>query len=99
MTISCVPGKTTGNSYEEDPNHTHGEGYLDPHEFVMIDANHDLLLRYTLEDVDNLPDSLEGIDGAQSTYGILQEVKDDTLVAEIDTTIQDPSILHKQKFL
>ena len=72
----------------EDPNHTHGEGYLDQHEFVMIGENHYLLLSYTLHEVNNLPKSLKGIDGTSRTYvwaGIMQEVKDGKVVAEINT--------------
>ncbi|MBQ9031442.1 MAG: aryl-sulfate sulfotransferase [Parasporobacterium sp.] len=72
----------------EDPDHTHGEGYLDQHEFVIIDETHYLLLSYTLQQVENLPESLEGLDGTQSAYvwaGIMQEVKDDEVIAEINT--------------
>ena len=72
----------------DDPNHTHGEGYLDQHEFVVIDENHYLLLSYTLQHVENLPKNLQGMDGTQSTYvwaGILQEVRDGAVVAEINT--------------
>ena len=72
----------------EEENHAHGEGYLDQHEFVVIGAGHYLLLSYTLQNVSNLPASLEGIDGTSNTYvwsGIMQEVKDGQVVAEINT--------------
>ncbi|MCF0228587.1 MAG: aryl-sulfate sulfotransferase [Parasporobacterium sp.] len=67
----------------------HGEGYLDQHEFVIIEPAHYLLLSYTLEEVNNLPEGVAGIDGTSRTYvwaGVMQEVKDGALVAEIDTT-------------
>lgn len=72
----------------EDQNHTHGEGYLDQHEFVILDEGHYLTLSYTPLLVDNLPDSVEGIDGGNSAYvwaGIIQEVQDGVVVSEINT--------------
>lgn len=72
----------------EEENHVHGEGYLDQHEFVVMGPDHYLLLSYTFQDVNNLPESLEGIDGTSETYvwsGIMQEVKDGQVVAEINT--------------
>lgn len=76
-------------SPNSDENHTHGEGYLDQHEFVMLGKEHYLLLGYTPLLVDNLPDSVEGIDGSSNAYvwaGVFQEVKNDTVIAEINTT-------------
>ena len=72
----------------DDPNHTHGEGYLDQHEFVMMDENHYILLSYTPLLVNNLPDTVEGIDGTSSAYvwaGIIQEVKDGKVISEVNT--------------
>ena len=73
----------------EEENHVHGQGYLDQHEFVMIDKDHYLLLSYTCQLVENLPESLEGLDGSSSTYvwsGIMQEIKDGKIVQEINTS-------------
>ncbi len=71
-----------------DPNHTHGEGYLDQHEFVILEDGHYILLSYTPLLVNNLPDTVEGLDGGSSAYvwaGIIQEVKDGTVISEINT--------------
>ena len=73
----------------EEENHVHGAGYLDQHEFVMIEPEHYLLLSYTCQLVENLPESIEGIDGSSTAYvwsGIMQEVKDDAVVFEINTS-------------
>ena len=72
----------------QDPNHTHGEGYLDQHEFVMIDEGHYLTLSYTPILVDNLPETVEGLDGGNTAYvwaGIIQEVQDGNVISEINT--------------
>ena len=72
----------------DDANHTHGEGYLDQHEFVILGDNHYLLLSYTQMLVDNLPESVKGIDGGNTAYvwaGIIQEVKDGKVIGEICT--------------
>ena len=72
----------------EEENHKHGEGYLDQHEFVVMGENHYMLLSYTPLLIENLPDSLKGIDGGKTAYvwaGIIQEVKDGKVVAEINT--------------
>lgn len=69
-------------------NNTHGEGYLDQHECVVLGKGHYLNLSYTPLKVDNLPDSAPGVDGSTTGYvwaGIFQEVKDGKLVAEINT--------------
>lgn len=71
-----------------EENHTHGEGYLDQHEFIVMEEGHYMLLSYTPLLIDNLPASLEGIDGGNTAYvwaGIIQEVKDGQVVAEINT--------------
>lgn len=73
----------------DEENHVHGAGYLDQHEFVMIEPGHYLLLSYTCQLVENLPESLEGIDGGNSAYvwsGIMQEVKDGEVICEINTS-------------
>lgn len=73
----------------DEENHTHGEGYLDQHEFVVLGANHYLTLSYTPELVDNLPDTVTGLDGGNTAYvwaGIIQEVMDGEVVQEINTT-------------
>lgn len=71
-----------------EENHTHGAGYLDQHEFIIMEEGHYMLLSYTPLLVDNLPASLTGIDGGKTAYvwaGIIQEVKDGQVVAEINT--------------
>lgn len=72
-----------------EANHTHGEGYLDQHEFVVLGAKHYLTLSYTPELVSNLPDGVQGIDGGKTAYvwaGVFQEVKDGSVLHEINTT-------------
>lgn len=72
----------------DDPNHTHGEGYLDQHEFVLLGENHWISLSYTPLMVENIPDGL-GIDGKNTGYvhaGIIQEVMDGKVIHEINTT-------------
>ena len=76
-------------SANDDENHTHGEGYLDQHEFVILGEDHYLLLSYTPELVDNLPDTVTGIDGGSTAYvwaGVFQEVLDGEVIQEINTT-------------
>lgn len=71
----------------EDVNHTHGEGYLDQHEFVMLGKAHWLSLSYNPVKVENIPEG--GIDGGKTGYvhaGIIQEVQDGKVVSEINTT-------------
>ena len=73
----------------EEANHTHGEGYLDEHEFVVLGRNHYLLYSCTPEFVSNLPKGIDGIDGGNTAYvwaGIMQEVKDGSVLKEIITT-------------
>lgn len=73
----------------EDENHTHGEGYLDQHELVILSRGHYLTLSYTPLLVDNLPSEVEGINGTNTAYvwaGIVQEVKDGKVLQEINTT-------------
>lgn len=70
----------------EDKNHSHGEGYLDQHEFVMLGANHWIALSYTPMFVENLPGN--GIDGGNTGYvyaGIIQEVENGQIIQEINT--------------
>lgn len=72
----------------DDDKHTHGEGYLDQHEFIVMDEDHYMLLSYTPMLVDNLPPSLKGIDGESKAYvwaGIIQEVRNGEVIAEINT--------------
>ena len=71
-----------------EENHTHGEGYLDQHEFVVLGDSHYLTLSYTPLLVTNLPEDVEGIDGGNTAYvwaGIFQEVMDGTVLHEINT--------------
>lgn len=73
----------------QEANHTHGEGYLDQHEFLVLGEDHYLTLSYTPLEVNNLPDTVTGVDGTSTAYvwaGIFQEVKDGEVVAEINTT-------------
>lgn len=73
----------------QEANHTHGEGYLDQHEFLVLGDDHYLTLSYTPLEVSNLPDTVSGVDGTSTAYvwaGIFQEVKDGQVVAEINTT-------------
>lgn len=72
-----------------EENHTHGEGYLDQHEFVAIAPGHYLTLSYTPELVENLPEGVEGLDGGNTGWvwaGVFQEVKDGEVLHEINTT-------------
>ena len=72
----------------DDPNHTHGAGYLDEHEFRILGKGHYLALSYTPLLVDNLPAGVEGINGTSSAYvwaGIYQEIQDGKAVNEINT--------------
>lgn len=71
-----------------EANHTHGEGYLDQHEFLVLGKGHYLNLSYTPLLVSNLPENVEGIDGGSTAYvwaGIFQEVKDGVVLHEINT--------------
>lgn len=80
-TLTLLPNQET--------NHTHGEGYLDQHEFQVLGEDHYLTLSYTPLEVNNLPDTVSGVDGTSTAYvwaGIFQEVKDGEVVAEINTT-------------
>lgn len=73
----------------DEENHTHGEGYLDQHEFLVLGKDHYLTLSYTPLEVNNLPDTVSGVNGTSTAYvwaGIFQEVKDGEVVAEINTT-------------
>lgn len=73
----------------DEENHTHGQGYLDQHEFVILGEDHYLLLSYTPEKVNNLPAGVKGLDGGSSGFvwaGVFQEVKDGKVLKEINTT-------------
>lgn len=73
----------------DDANHTHGEGYLDQHEFVVLGEDHYLTLSYTPELVNNLPDTVKGLNDGNTAYvwaGVFQEVKDGKVLKEINTT-------------
>lgn len=72
-----------------DKNHTHGEGYLDTHEFRILGPHHYLVVSYTPLEITNLPSGIEGVNGTSHAYvdaGIVQEIKDGKVVAEINTT-------------
>ena len=49
-----------------DENHTHGEGYLDQHEFQLLGRDHWISLSYTGVFVDNLPEDIEKNQGRRS---------------------------------
>ncbi len=69
-----------------DENHTHGEGYLDQHEFRILGKGHYMNLSYTPLFVENIPAG--GIDGGNTGYvwaGIFQEVKDGVVLHEVNT--------------
>ncbi len=73
----------------DDKNHTHGEGYLDQHEFLVLGKDHYMTLSYTPQLVDNLPEGVKGLDGGSEAYvwaGVFQEVEDGKVVKEINTT-------------
>ena len=72
----------------EDKNHTHGEGYLDQHEFQLLGKDHWVSLSYTGVLVKNLPDSVEkNKDGGAYVHtGIIQEVKDGKVIHEYHTS-------------
>ena len=72
----------------DSENQNHGEGYLDQHEFLVLGEDHYILLSYTQILADNLPDTVEGIDGTNTGYvwaGIIQEVKDGEVINEVNT--------------
>ena len=72
----------------DSENQNHGQGYLDQHEFLVLGEDHYILLSYTPILADNLPDTVEGIDGGNTAYvwtGIIQEVKDGEVVNEVNT--------------
>lgn len=72
----------------DSENQNHGEGYLDQHEFLILGEDHYILLSYTQILADNLPDTVEGIDGTNTAYvwtGIIQEVEDGEVINEINT--------------
>lgn len=69
-----------------DKDHTHGEGYLDEHEFLLLGRNHWISLSYTKLHVSNLPSG--GIGGGTEAYvqaGIMQEVKDGKVINEYNS--------------
>ena len=72
----------------DDGTHYHGQGYLDQHEFVVLGEDHYLNLSYTEVLAENLPSTVEGIDGGHTAFvwaGIIQEVKDGEVIKEINT--------------
>ncbi len=71
----------------DEANHTHGEGYLDEHEFVLLGRDHWLSLSYTAMKAGNLKTG--GLEGGSAAYvqaGIIQEVKNGKVVNEYNTT-------------
>jgi hypothetical protein len=74
-------------SPNSDKNHTHGEGYLDDHEFLLLGRNHWICLSYTPMLVNNLVSG--GIDGGTTAYVqacIVQEVVSGSVVHEYNST-------------
>ena len=71
-----------------DENHTHGEGYLDQHEFQLLGRDHWISLSYTGVFADNLPEDIEkNKDGGAYVHaGIIQEVQDGKVIHEYQTT-------------
>ena len=72
----------------DDPEHTHGEAYIDMHEIRILGEGHYLTLSYTPLVVDNLPKGVEGVDGTSKAYvwaGIFQEIEDGKVINEINT--------------
>ena len=71
----------------DDPNHTHGEGYLDFHEIRVISKGNYLVKGYNRMRA-TMPDSLDGVDGTHDTYGwvvVMQQQKDGKLLWELTT--------------
>lgn len=71
----------------DDKNHTHGEGYLDEHEFVLLGKDHWINLSYTPVLVDNLKTG--GLNNETTAYvqaGIIQEVRNGKVIYEYNTT-------------
>ncbi len=69
-----------------DKNHTHGEGYLDDHEFLLLGKEHWVSLSYTPLLVNNLEGG--GIDGGTSAYVqacIIQEVENGRVLHEFNS--------------
>lgn len=69
----------------DDENHTHGEGYLDQHEFIILGEDHYITLSYTPKFVSNIPASLGTTEG-YVWAGIVQEVQDGNVLWEVCTT-------------
>ncbi|MDR1321613.1 MAG: cell wall-binding repeat-containing protein [Gracilibacteraceae bacterium] len=69
-----------------DPNHTHGEGYLDMHEFVMYGLDDWFALSYTQLKAENLAG--KGIGGGNSAFVwacVFQEVRGGQVVREFNS--------------
>jgi hypothetical protein len=69
-----------------DKNHTHGEGYLDDHEFLMLGKDHWISLSNTPMFVSNLKGN--GISGGNTAYvqaGIIQEVQNGQVIHEYNS--------------
>ena len=78
-----------GMQANDDPEHTHGLGYIDMHEIRILGEGHYLTLSYTPLAVDNLPAGVNGVDGTSKAYvwaGIFQEVENGEVIGEINTT-------------
>ena len=67
------------------PTNRHGEGYLDQHEFLLFSPTHWMSLSYSIERVNNIPSSVAASPEAYVQAGIIQEVKDDNVIMEIDS--------------
>lgn len=63
-------------------NHTHGEGYLDDHDFLLLGRDHWISLSYTPIKVDNLPAGGIGGNTAYVQANIIQEVKSGKVLHE-----------------
>ncbi len=73
----------------DDPEHKHGEAYIDMHEIRILGEGHYLTLSYTPIAVDNLPEGVQGVDGTSKAYvhaGIFQEIENGKVINEINTT-------------
>ena len=83
--------KDIGSLFSEandDPHHTHGKGYLEQHEMIVLGKDHFLTLSYTGEFVSNLPEEVKGTGNGHQAYvwaGVFQEVRDGRVLHEIST--------------
>lgn len=58
----------------------------DGHDFILIDDNHYLIMSYYIKKVNNIPSNLNPVPNTNVIAAIIQEVKDNNIVFEWDST-------------